>query len=401
MNIMKKRITSTVHTRRQKATSKVESVQSSPKREPRKKVLIQVGGRIFETWEENLKNHPSTLLGSNEKELYFNPRRNMYVFDRDPQMFRHILNYYRIGRLHYSIEYCADEFRDELSFFGISINEVDNCCWDDYRQPKSININKVFNLEEQDKLREENKESFLEKVWKVFDNPEKSLLGALWYYMSGLMIALSIACTVVETIPPPCEDRLICSVQHATLCNKRLNDSAYPWSIETAKDSGACVELREYLESKENVFFILESVCVGVFTFEYLARLISAPNRWNFVKGFMSIVDVVSILPYYLGIILHIFDLAVDSLSALVLLRVLRVFRVLKFTRHSSRLRSLLFAIQRSASELGFIVFSLSLGVVLISSALFYAEKSGPGADLFNSIPASMWYSVITMTTTG
>lgn len=316
-------------------------------------------------------------------------------------VFPPFLFHFRIGRLHYSIEYCADEFRDELSFFGISINEVDNCCWDDYRQPKSININKVFNLDEPDKLKEEKKETFLEKVWKVFDNPEKSLLGALWYYMSGLMIALSIACTVVETIPPPCEDKLICSLQHAALCNKQLNESAYPWKIASAKNSDACVELREYLESKENVFFILESVCVGVFTFEYLARLISAPNRWAFVKGFMSIVDVVSILPYYLGIILQIFDLAVDSLSALVLLRVLRVFRVLKFTRHSSRLRSLLFAIQRSASELGFIVFSLSLGVVLISSALYYAEKNGPGADIFNSIPASMWYSVITMTTTG
>lgn len=85
-----------ISTRRPRSTTtKAESAQGSPNRVPRKRVLIQVGGRIFETWEENLKNHPSTLLGSNEKELYFNPRRNMYIFDRDPQMFRHILNYYR------------------------------------------------------------------------------------------------------------------------------------------------------------------------------------------------------------------------------------------------------------------------------------------------------------------
>lgn len=61
----------------------------------RKRILIKVGGRIFETWDENLKNHPSTLLGSDEKEFYYNPKTNMYIFDRDPQMFRHILNYYR------------------------------------------------------------------------------------------------------------------------------------------------------------------------------------------------------------------------------------------------------------------------------------------------------------------
>ncbi|KXJ10715.1 potassium voltage-gated channel protein Shal isoform X1 [Exaiptasia diaphana] len=367
----------------------------------RKRVLIKVGGRIFETWDENLRNHPSTLLGSDEKELYFNPQTKMYTFDRDPQMFRHILNYYRIGRLHYSIDYCADEFRDELSFFRISINAVDNCCWDDYRQPKSININKVFNMEDSGDEVDPAKETILVKIWNIFDNPEKSVFGGVWYYISGLMIALSIACTVVETVPPPCEDKLICSIEHAKLCNKPFNESSFGTTIDSAINSKACYELRDYLTSKENVFFILESICVGVFTFEYLARFISAPDRWEFVKCFMSMVDLISILPYYLGIILDIFQLSIDSLGALVLLRVLRVFRVLKFTRHSSRLRSLLFAIRRSASELGFIVFSLSLGVILISSLLYYVEKDGPAADFFNSIPAAMWYSVITMTTTG
>lgn len=307
----------------------------------------------------------------------------------------------RIGRLHYSIDYCAEEFRDELSFFRISINEVDNCCWDDYRQPKSINLNKVFNLEETGDNQSLVKESLLTKIWNVFDNPEKSLFGAIWYYISGLMIALSIACTVVETIPPPCDDNLICSIQHAHMCHKPINKSTFGLTIDSPVNTMACHELLDYLSSKEKVFFILESICVGAFTFEYSARFISAPNRWEFFKEFMSLVDLISILPYYLGIILDIFKLNVDSLSALVLLRVLRVFRVLKFTRHSSRLRSLLFAIQRSASELGFILFSLSLGIILISSLLYYVEKDGPAADFFNSIPAAMWYSVITMTTTG
>ncbi|EDO47580.1 predicted protein, partial [Nematostella vectensis] len=334
-----------------------------------KRILLKVGGRVFETWEENLRKHPSTLLGSKEKELYYNPETKMYTFERDPLMFRHILNYYRAGRLHYSCDYCADEFREELSFFGISINAVDNCCWDDYRQTRKINIDKVFKLEDPLENAENGipvKITLKERVWLIFDNPEKSFFGLLWYYVSGLMIALSIACTVAETIPPPCDESVICGAQYTL------------------------------------AFFVLESICVGVFTFEYLSRLLTAPKRWDFVKGYMSIIDVVSILPYYAGIIMeNVFQTSVDSLGSLVLLRVLRVFRVLKFTRHSSRLRSLLFAIQRSASELGFIVFSLSLGVVLISSMLYYVEKDGTGGDMFNSIPATMWYSVVTMTTTG
>ena len=133
-------------------------------------------------------------------------------------------------------------------------------------------------------------------------------------------------------------------------------------------------------------------------------RFLTTPSRCKYVKEFMSIIDLLSILPYYIGLILEsLLQTSVDSLSALVLLRVLRVFRVLKFTRHSNRLRSLLFAIRRSASELGFILFSFSLGVILFSSILFYAEQSDKSnsANLFESIPATMWYAVVTMTTTG
>ncbi|XP_032220589.1 potassium voltage-gated channel subfamily D member 2 [Nematostella vectensis] len=372
----------------------------------RKRILLKVGGRVFETWEENLRKHPSTLLGSKEKELYYNPETKMYTFERDPLMFRHILNYYRAGRLHYSCDYCADEFREELSFFGISINAVDNCCWDDYRQTRKINIDKVFKLEDPLENAENGipvKITLKERVWLIFDNPEKSFFGLLWYYVSGLMIALSIACTVAETIPPPCDESVICGAQYTLVCKGMLqNRTLIEEPRRTPASNPACQELSDYIKSKTQAFFVLESICVGVFTFEYLSRLLTAPKRWDFVKGYMSIIDVVSILPYYAGIIMeNVFQTSVDSLGSLVLLRVLRVFRVLKFTRHSSRLRSLLFAIQRSASELGFIVFSLSLGVVLISSMLYYVEKDGTGGDMFNSIPATMWYSVVTMTTTG
>lgn len=379
--------------------SSVWSLESQPPR-PRKRILLKVGGRLFETWEDNLDNHPDTLLGSPEKELFYDPRTRTYVFDRDPEMFRNILNYYRLGRLHYSSEYCADEFRDELSFFRISINAVANCCWDDYRQPKKIRIDKVFKLEDPHEKIEVVKGLRLRKqIWNIFENPHESHLGAAWYYFSGLMIALSIVCTVAETMPPPCDDKYLC-VNHT--CGR---DDWNASSIRYGNDH-SCKNVNDYMDGREFLYFVLESVCVGVFTFEYLVRLITAPKRWLYVKEFMSVIDLLSILPYYVGLILnYALKTSVDSLSALVLLRVLRVFRVLKFTRHSSRLRSLLFAIRRSASELGFIVFSFSLGVVLFSSVLYYAEKPGypepNSTNPFNSIPASMWYSVVTMTTTG
>ena len=62
---------------------------------PRRRVQLNVGGQVFETWDVNLQKHPNTLLGSSDKELYFDSQKKMYCFDRDPEMFRHILNYYR------------------------------------------------------------------------------------------------------------------------------------------------------------------------------------------------------------------------------------------------------------------------------------------------------------------
>lgn len=308
------------------------------------------------------------------------------------------LLFYRLGRLHYSSEYCADEFRDELSFFRISVNAVSNCCWDDYRQPRKIRMDKIFKLEDPHvKLEVEDVGCWpRKKIWDIFDNPSETFLGRAWYYFSAVMIALSIACTVAETMPPPCEDKYLC-VNHT--CG-RTN-----WNVTVRHKGHSCKEINEYMEERGFVYFLLESLCVGVFTFEYIMRFITAPSRWAYVKEFMSVIDLLSVLPYYVGLILErVLGTSVESLGALVLLRVLRVFRVLKFTRHSSRLRSLLFAIRRSASELGFIVFSFSLGVVLFSSVLYYAEQKSDTSNStnpFRSIPASMWYSVVTMTTTG
>nr|XP_058940812.1 potassium voltage-gated channel subfamily D member 2-like isoform X2 [Pocillopora verrucosa] len=342
-------------------SSSVWSLDSQPLR-PRKRILLNVGGRLFETWQDNLDNYPDTLLGSPEKELFYDRGTKMYVFDRDPEMFRHILNY--------------------------------------YRQPRKIRIDKVFKLEDpHEKLEVERGCKLKKKVWNICDNPHESVLGRLWYYFSGLLIALSIVCTVAETIPPPCDEKYLC--QNYTCGKENWNLSAIKYG-----NVKSCEKIDNYLKERELLYFSLESVCVAVFTFEYLTRFITAPNRWHYVKEFMSVIDLLSILPYYVGLILdYAQETSVDSLSALVLLRVLRVFRVLKFTRHSSRLRSLLFAIRRSASELGFILFSFSLGVTLFSSVLFYAEKLADlkpnRTNLFDSIPASMWYSVVTMTTTG
>jgi len=86
--------------------------------------------------------------------------------------------------------------------------------------------------------------------------------------------------------------------------------------------------------------FCLDTACVMIFTSEYLLRLYAAPARCRYLRSVMSIIDVVAILPYYIG--LGITDNK-DLSGAFVTLRVFRVFRIFKFSRHSQVSVALLF----------------------------------------------------------
>ena len=63
------------------------------------KLVVNISGRRFETWQNTLEKYPDTLLGSNERDFFFDEETKEYFFDRDPDIFRHILNYYRTGKL--------------------------------------------------------------------------------------------------------------------------------------------------------------------------------------------------------------------------------------------------------------------------------------------------------------
>lgn len=86
--------------------------------------------------------------------------------------------------------------------------------------------------------------------------------------------------------------------------------------------------------------------------------------------------------------------------GAFVTLRVFRVFRIFKFSRHSQGLRILGYTLKSCASELGFLVFSLAMAIIIFATVMFYAEKNVDGTN-FTSIPAAFWYTIVTMTTLG
>jgi len=152
------------------------------------------------------------------------------------------------------------------------------------------------------------------------------------------------------------------------------------------------------LEQAPLEFFVIETVCVGWFTIELSWRLFFAPSKWAFAKSPLNIIDLIAILPYYIS-------LGMDSktgseLTIVRILRLSRVSRLAKVGRHSSRLQDMITCIGSTSSELVLFFLITSVATILFGSAIFYAEKDQRDTD-FISIPASLWWALITMTTVG
>ena len=105
----------------------------------RDRVFINIGGIRHETYRSTLKNIPDTRLSwiAEESATHspeYDPVTGEFFFDRHPQVFSHILNYYRTGNLHVPYDVCGPLFEEELSYWGMDDGQVESCCWLSYRQ---------------------------------------------------------------------------------------------------------------------------------------------------------------------------------------------------------------------------------------------------------------------------
>ncbi|XP_065062829.1 potassium voltage-gated channel subfamily D member 2-like isoform X1 [Rhopilema esculentum] len=333
-----------------------------------RRLTLNVSGCRFRINEYYLKQYPETLLGCPDRERYYDHTQKEYFFDRDPHIFRHIFNFYKSGKLHYSTQDCHESFIDELKFFRMKIADVSACCCDSLIDHCSFVPvkNESKSVEETTEDNPRAPVTIREKVWLFVEDPQSSLAAKVCYYFSCAVIIISVAVNTWETVP---------------VGNGKTYGEMYP-----------------------KVFFAIDSACVTVFTTEYIIRLYAAPSRWRHAKQVMTMIDLAAILPYFVDLSMKIFSQgssgSLPVVNALVMLRVLRIFRIFKLARHSKRLRALSDSIRKSASELGFILFTYLIVVVLFASVLYYAER-GDEHTRFDDIPQSMWYTVVTTTTLG
>lgn len=143
------------------------------------------------------------------------------------------------------------------------------------------------------------------------------------------------------------------------------------------------------------LFYIVEWTFTVIFTIEYLLRLYAAKNARAYATSFFGVVDLMAILPAYLGL----FFIGSQYFMVVRALRLLRIFRIFKLGHFMAEGTMIMDAMRASRPKITVFLFFVSLLVTLMGSFMYLIEGGeNPG---FTSIPRSIYWAIVTLTTVG
>ncbi len=154
-------------------------------------------------------------------------------------------------------------------------------------------------------------------------------------------------------------------------------------------DSVVAIEQRFHSE-----LVLLEWIFTGLFTVEFLARLLCVSKPRRYVFSLFGLVDLLALLPSYLSLMFA----GTQALMVIRALRLLRIFRVFHLTPYIAEADVLMDALRDSRNKIViFVTFMLSLATIM-GALMYWIEGAQAG---FTSIPRSMYWAIVTMTTVG
>ncbi len=142
------------------------------------------------------------------------------------------------------------------------------------------------------------------------------------------------------------------------------------------------------------IFFSIEWTLTIIFSIEYLLRIWISPKTFKYIISFWGFIDLLSILPTYLSL----FFFGYHYLIVVRIFRLLRVFRILKLARFNAESQILLDALKHSLHKLSVFLFAVISIVVFMGTIMYVVENGEKG---FTSIPQSIYWAIVTVTTVG
>lgn len=357
-------------------------------------ININVGGKPYQIAYRMAAKYPKTRIGrlatytDHSKKLDlcddYTVTNNEFFFDRDPDVFHSIFNFYRTGVLWIKDELCPRNYLEEINYWGVRIKNTHRCCRISFeeRQDEIDDQLKIQRELEAEVEIEENEELFQDMfmgnkrrvIWNLMEKPFSSVMAKLVAVASSLFVIISLVAMTLNTV----ED-----MQYKT---------------PTGQLSG-----KTYCE-------YVESMCIAFFTVEYLLRLVSTPDLRAFGRSVLNTVDLIAILPLILQVILELFDnqenymkhesdiRAVGQVGklgqVLRIMRLMRIFRILKLARHSTGLRAFGFTLRQCYQQVGCLFLFIAMGIFSFSAMVYTVEHDMPNTN-FTSIPHAWWWAAV------
>lgn len=313
----------------------------------KKRIILNVSGEIFETYDETLHRFPATLLGNRRKlKMHYCTTSNMYFFDRNRSCFEAILYFYQShGTLHCPLGIAINIFEFECQYFEIPQRLINAM-----KRKEGI----IFELD-QDESKSKDL-PFQVRMWNILDNPSSSQCAWIYGMFSLIIVWLSIITASLETMP-------------------RFRTNSNAWSIT---------------ELILNVWFLTEVIL----------RIVFSQSKLEFFKGKMNLVDIAAVIPYFLLLLVktNMFYLT-GIFKTLKFMRVVRLFRL---SKHSRRLKVVGEILKSSMGNFRLLMLCLVMVIFIGGTFIYVIEESllASNGD-FTSIPASIWWSVQTITSVG
>ena len=311
----------------------------------------------------------------------YDSNKDEIFFDRCPEAFECIIQCCLKRRtIHIAKSICPLRMLDELNFWGVDVGFLDLCCKDKLESVQGY-VKDIGHMVEEYRIiankqdKTENLESltFQERVHITLNHPSSSLFAKIWTLFDTIVIVVSLAIFTLLTVFEDKEDKhhkqqkimekqdLAENLMKCMMCTKCDPSEITPVSNNSTlttlpKNSILCTDNPEvyYLE-------LIEMCCIIWFTFEFCSRAAFCPSKRAFFKQTINWIDVLSIMPFYLHMLVtlsmkHFSEEGAQAAHAfqkmLSVFRILRVIRVLKLGKHSDGLKLLGQTMSRSAEHL-------------------------------------------------